>query len=103
MPNDAVKTRLHLEPHQIILRPLVTEKGMHRATRNNAYAFEVNTLATKADVKRAVENLFDVKVVGVNIQNRLGKPRRNRFRWGRTKAWKKAIVKLDAEHRIDFF
>jgi large subunit ribosomal protein L23 len=39
----------------------------------------------------------------VNIQNRLGKPRRNRFRWGRTKAWKKAIVKLDAEHRIDFF
>ncbi len=51
-----------LEPHQIILRPLVTEKGMHRSTRNNAYAFEVNTLATKDDVRRAVEELFNVKV-----------------------------------------
>lgn len=92
-----------LEPYQIILRPLVTEKGMHRATRNNAYAFEVNRLATKDDIRRAVEDLFDVKVVRVNTQNRKGKPRRTRFRHGRTKAWKKAIVTLDQEHRIDFF
>ncbi len=92
-----------LEPYQVILRPLVTEKGMHRATRNNAYAFEVNRLATKDDIRRAVEDLFDVKVVRVNTQNRQGKPRRTRFRHGRTKAWKKAIVTLDQEHRIDFF
>ena len=44
----------NLAPHQVILRPLVTEKGMHRANRNNAYAFEVVRVATKADIRRAV-------------------------------------------------
>jgi len=97
------KTSMVLEPHQIIVRPLVTEKGMHRASRNNQYAFEVSLLATKDDVKRAVEELFDVKVIGVRTQNRVGKPRRHRFRYGRTKNWKKAIVALDPEDRIDFF
>jgi len=97
------KTRMQLAPHQIILRPLVTEKGVHRSTRYNAYAFEVSRLATKEDVRRAVEELFDVTVVGVRTQNRKGKPRRTRFRHGYTSDWKKAIVTLDAEHRIDFF
>ena len=46
-----------LQPHQIILRPVVTEKGMHRSSRYNQYAFEVNTLATKDDIRRAVEEL----------------------------------------------
>jgi large subunit ribosomal protein L23 len=54
-------------------------------------------------VRHAVENLFDVKVVRVNIQNRKGKPRRSRSRSGTTNAWKKAIVTLDPEHRINFF
>ena len=97
------KTRRVLEPHQIILRPLVTEKGMHRSTRYNQYAFEVNRLADKADVRRAVEELFDVKVVKVRTLNRKGKPRRDKFTYGHTKSWKKAIVTLDPEHRIDFF
>jgi large subunit ribosomal protein L23 len=92
-----------LEPHQIILRPLVTEKGMHRSSRYNQYAFEVNPLADKDDIRRAVEELFKVTVVRVNTQNRVGKPRRHRFRKGHTKNWKKAIVTLDPEHRIDFF
>ena len=96
-------TKIQLEPHQVIFRPLVTEKGMHRSTRHNAYAFEVSTLATKEDVRRAVEELFDVKVLKVRTQNRKGKPRRTRFRYGYTKGWKKAIVTLDSEHRIDFF
>ena len=86
-----------------MLKPLVTEKGMHRSTRNNAYAFEVNRLATKADVKRAVEDLFEVTVLKVHIQNRKGKPRRTKFHVGHTAPWKKAIVTLDREHRIDFF
>jgi len=103
MARDATKTRLELTPFQIILRPLVTEKGMHKANRCNAYAFEVNPRAGKDAIRKAVEELFDVKVVSVNTQNRKGKPRRSRFRWGRTKAWKKAIVKLDPENRIDFF
>ena len=92
-----------LESHQIILRPLVTEKGVHRATRNNQYAFEVNALATKHDVKRAIEELFEVSVEKVRTQNRKGKPRRHKFRYGYTKNWKKALVTLDSEHRIDFF
>ncbi len=92
-----------LESHQVILRPLVTEKGVHRSTRNNQYAFEVNTLATKSDVKRAVEELFEVAVDKVRTQNRKGKPRRHKFRYGYTKNWKKALVTLDSEHRIDFF
>lgn len=100
---ESPETTALLEPHQVILRPLVTEKGMHRSTRHNAYAFEINTLATKLDVRRAVEHLFNVKVVRVHTINRKGKPRRSRFRGGVTRDWKKAIVKLDPEHRIDFF
>ncbi len=92
-----------LRPHQVILRPLVTEKGMHRSTRYNAYAFEVVRSATKDDVRHAIESLFNVHVVCVRTQNRKGKPRRSKFSSGYTKDWKKAIVKLDAESRIDFF
>lgn len=97
------KTRMMLDPHQVLLRPLVTEKGMHRAEQNNQYSFEVNGLASKDDVRRAVEEMFDVRVLKIRTQNRRGKPRRHRFRWGVTKNWKKAIVTLDQESRIDFF
>lgn len=96
-------TSIALEPHQVIVKPLVTEKGMHKSTRNNAYAFEINRLATKEDVRRAVETLFEVKVLKVATQNRKGKVRRTRFKLGQTKDWKKAIVTLDEEHRINFF
>ncbi len=99
----ATKTKIELEPYQIVLRPLVTEKGVHRATRVNQYAFEVNPLAEKPQIKEAVETLFNVKVTKVRTQNRKGKPRRYRYRYGYTKNWKKAIVTLDAEYRIDFF
>lgn len=92
-----------LEPHQIIIRPLVTEKGVHRAARNNHYAFEVHPQATKTEVRRAVEELFDVVVDKVMTQNRRGKVRRYRYRYGVTSNWKKAVVKLSPEHRIDFF
>src|SRR6185295_16017836 len=92
-----------LETYQVILRPLVTEKGMHRSTRNNQYAFEVHLQASKDDVRRAVEDLFNVKVDKVRTQNRRGKPRKHKFKQGQTKAWKKAIVTLDSEHRIEFF
>lgn len=92
-----------LEPHQVLLRPLVTEKGVHRANRNNQYAFEIHKDATKIDVRRAVESLFDVKVVKVRTQNRKGKNRRFKYRMGRTSDWKRAIVELHSDNRIDFF
>ncbi len=69
-----------LRPDQVILRPLVTEKGVHRSSRHNAYAFEVAKGATKEDIRRAVELMFSVKVVRVHTQNRKGKPRRSRFK-----------------------
>lgn len=96
-------TGLQLEPHQIIIRPLVTEKGVHRAARNNHYAFEVHPQANKTQVRHAVEQLFNVEVERVMTQNRKGKSRRYRQRVGNTNQWKKAIVKLSDEHRIDFF
>ena len=87
----------------MIIKPMVTEKGVYQSNELNQYTFKVNVLATKTEIKAAVEELFKVKVEKVATQTRKGKPRRYRFTWGRTKAWKKAIVKLDAEHRIDFF
>jgi large subunit ribosomal protein L23 len=102
-PPPAPEGGIKLESHQILLRPLVTEKGVHRASRNNQYAFEIHRDATKHDVKRAVEELFEVKVVKVRTQTRKGKLRRYKYRYGRTSDWKKAIVQLHEDHRIDFF
>src|SRR6516162_8652864 len=92
-----------LEPHQVILRPLVTEKGTHQFTRHNAYPFQVNQWASKIQIKDAVEELFNVRVRKVRTQTRVGKSRRYRFRVGRLPNWKKAIVTLHAEDRIEFF
>ena len=58
-----------------------------------------NQAVAEFDIRRAVEELFNVKVVRVHTQNRKGKPRRTRFKATHTRDWKKAIVKLDAEHR----
>lgn len=100
---DITKTKLELKPYQIIIKPIVTEKGMFNSERRNVYSFEVNPLAGKQQIKQAVESLFDVKVLRVNIQNYKGKPKRTKNVLGKTKTWKKALVKLDSESRIDFF
>ena len=100
-PSPSLNPRL--APHQVILRPLVTEKGMHRATRHNAYSFEVVAEATKADVRRAVEEMFNVKVEKIAVQNRLGKTRRSRMKRTTAKTWKKAIVTLKADNKINLF
>jgi large subunit ribosomal protein L23 len=94
-----------LEPHQVILRPLVTEKGTHQSTHphHNAYSFQVNLWATKDQIKAAVQELFNVRVEKVRTQMRIGKKRRYRFRFGKLSNWKKAIVKLHADDRIEFF
>jgi large subunit ribosomal protein L23 len=97
------RPKLDLAPHQVVVRPLVTEKGTHQSARYNAYTFEVHPRATKSDVKRAVEELWEVRVVGVRTQNRKGKPRRHKMTIGHTSDWKKAIVHLHDEDRIAFF
>src|SRR3954466_12840237 len=85
-----------LEPYQVILRPLITEKATHLSERHNAYTFEVNPLATKTEIKNAVEVLFNLKVHGVRPKTRGGKSRRYRLKAGRMRNWKKAIVALTA-------
>ena len=92
-----------LDPYQVVIRPLITEKATHISERHNAYTFEVNPLATKTEVKEAVETLFSVKVANVRTQNRRGKARRHRLKVGRMRNWKKAIVSLHDEYRIDFY
>ncbi|MFM8435661.1 MAG: 50S ribosomal protein L23 [Planctomycetia bacterium] len=99
----APKLNPRLAPHQVIVRPLLTEKGMHRATRHNAYSFEVVAAATKADVRRAVEEMFNVKVEKIAVQNRLGKTRRSRMKRTTAKPWKKAIVTLKPDSKINLF
>ena len=94
---------LDLRPYQVIIRPLVTEKGTHQSTRYNAYTFQVNPIATKTQIKAAIEELFHVKVEGVRTQNRYGKSRRFGQRLGQLPRWKKAIITLSGEDKIEFF
>ena len=102
-PPQAVRTGPKLEPYQVVLRPLITEKATHISERHNAFTFEVNTLASKTEIKDAIETLFKVRVIDVRTQNRRGKPRRYRVKMGRMRNWKKAVVKLFSEDRIDFY
>ena len=92
-----------LEAYQIVLRPIVTEKGTHLSEKYNSYTFAVSKLASKTDIRRAVEELWGVRVAKVRTQNRKGKPRRSRAKFGFTKDWKKAIVQLHDDDRISFF
>ncbi len=96
-------TGIVLEPYQVLLRPLVTEKGTHQSTRYNAYTFQVAPIATKTDIKGAVEQMFNVRVDAVNTQIRHGKRRRFKGVMGQQPDWKKAVVTLHEEDKIEFF
>ncbi len=90
--------------YSIIIKPLVTEKGTHQSQALNAYSFEVATWANKTQIKQAVENIYDVKVLGVRTSTRHGKPRRTRINsMSATKHWKKAVVVLHDDYHIDLF
>lgn len=93
-----------LDAHQVVIRPLVTEKGTHQSTHKDAYPFEVNPWSTKGEIKTAVETLFGVKVKKVRTQNRLGKNKRHQARMGKLSNWKKAMVTLqEGSPKIDLF
>ncbi|MCL2818538.1 MAG: 50S ribosomal protein L23 [Actinomycetia bacterium] len=91
------------DPRQIIIRPIVSEKSVDAIEENNVYTFEVAKDATKPQIARAVEEIFDVKVIKVNTMNVSGKPRRVRYALGKTKNWKKALVTLAEGDKIDIF
>ena len=97
------KPGVKLEPHEVIRRPVVTEKGTHLSERYNVYSFEVNPQATKFDIKSAIDSLWKVRVVRVRTQNYVGKPRRHKMVQSYTQAWKKAIVELHEDDRIAIF
>ncbi len=92
-----------MESTRVIRRPLITEKATFEATAHNRYAFEVDLRATKPEIKRAVEELYSVRVVGVATQNRKGQLRRNRFGYWRSKGMKRAVVHVHTDDRIELF
>jgi large subunit ribosomal protein L23 len=92
------------DPYQIIIRPIITEKSTHLKESNHEVCFEVAKDANKAEIKKAVEHLFKVKVETVKTQIKVGKWRRVGRNKGQTKSWKKAYVKLKAgEKMIEYF
>ncbi|MFZ5897678.1 MAG: 50S ribosomal protein L23 [Bacillota bacterium] len=89
-------------PFDILRKPLVTEKSMS-LTGENKYSFLVDPKANKTEIKRAVEEIFKVKVIKVNTIRQAGKARRRRNIVGYTPEVKKAIVTLRAGDKIEFF
>jgi len=89
-------------PRDILLRPVVSEKS-YGLLDENKYTFVVSPAANKTQIKQAIEEVFRVKVTGVNTLNRPGKRRRTRFGWGKRVDTKRAVVTLAEGDRIDIF
>ena len=90
------------EAHQIIKRPMITEKST-RQKEANQIAFMVDSKANKVEIRHAVEKLFKVKVLDVRTMHMLGKKKRMGRFMGMKPDWKKALVTLREGDRIEFF
>ena len=86
----------------VLIAPHVTEKSSLAMQNHNQYTFRVRRDATKSDIAKAVELMFDVKVAGVQVVNEPGKARRFGRIAGRTQDWKKAYVSLASGQTIDY-
>ena len=93
---------MSLHPAQVLLRPVISEKSYEQITQNR-YTFKVHPDAHKTQIRQAVEELFDVKVVGVNVVKVQPKPKRRGLTRGTKPGWKKAIVELKAGDTIEIF
>ena len=91
-----------MEPTALIKKPLVTEKSTF-LSESNRYAFQVDLRATKPQIRRAIESIYNVRVLSVATQNCPGKLRRFRYGLVRTPTTKRAIVKVHDEDRIELF
>ncbi len=89
--------------YDVIERPLVTEKGNLLRAYNNQYVFKVDWRANKIQVREAVEKIFGVDVISVQMIKVPGKRRRYGRYVSNPKPWKKAVVRLAADQRIEFF
>ncbi len=92
-----------LHETEIIKVPLISEKTTFLANSKNAYTFEVDVSAEKPEIKAAIEKLYNVKVTKVRTINVPGKSRRTKKGFKTTGEWKKAIVELHPDHKIDLF
>ena len=86
-----------------LVRPVITEKTTRLQADHNQYAFEVAADATKPEIRRAIEELFEVRVLSVRTMNVAGKKRRVRYAVGRRPNWKKAVVTLAEGEVIDLY
>nr|WP_243752268.1 50S ribosomal protein L23 [Leucobacter weissii] len=93
---------MNKDAHDVIIRPIVSEKSYTRIDTNGQYTFEVQPTANKTEIKLAIEQIFGVKVAKVNTLNLKGKTRRTRAGIGKRKDTKRAIVTL-REGTIDIF
>ena len=92
-----------MNAHDIIIRPIISEKSMDQLA-DKKYTFEVKKSATKVQIRQAIEEIFNVKVVSVTTSVVLGKVKRMGATSGKRSDWKKATVKLAADSKtIEFF
>jgi len=91
-----------MDPSQIIIRPVVSEKSYVLASADK-YTFRVHEDAHKTQIKQAIEALFEVKVIGVHTMSVKSKPKRRGITKGRTRSWKKAIVQVRPGDSIPIF
>ncbi|MCK4871499.1 MAG: 50S ribosomal protein L23 [Phycisphaerales bacterium] len=91
---------MRMQAITIIRKPIVTEKSTYEAELNR-YAFEVDRRATKTDIKRAIQELYGVRVMGVSTQNTPGATKKTRHGWVKPRVVKKAIVKIHPEDSIE--
>jgi large subunit ribosomal protein L23 len=92
----------HMSVHQILIRPLVTEKGGFIGAENK-YLFEVSPRTNKSEVRKAIEHAYGVKPLKVNVINVKGKTTRSGRSVGRLKNWKKAVVTLKSGDKISIY
>ena len=91
-----------MDPSQVIIRPVVSEKSYVLATANK-YVFRVHPDAHKTQIRQSIESLFDVSVVDVRTMSVKSKPKRRGQIHGRTRSWKKAIVQVGPGDSIPIF
>ena len=92
-----------MNPYDVLIRPLLTEKITSIREIKNSVAFAVNTQATRIDVRRAVEKIFSVKVASVNVMNVRGKMKRQGRYLGKRADWRKAFVTLKEGEKIELY
>ena len=89
--------------HEIIIRPLITEKTSIQKELFNKVTFEVDRRANRIEIKKAIETVFNVRVASVKTMQITGKTKQRGRITGKRRDWKKAIVTLLPGERIDFF